>query len=365
MIKNFEEYYAIGLMSGSSLDGLDIAYCSFKKGESWQFEILYSETCELGTWAISLAKPGKYSSKELEELGNGFAEFLADKTKAFIDKYKIEKLDLVASHGHTIYHYPEQGKTYQLGNGDHLAKLLSITVVSNLRQRDMDFGGQGAPIVPIGDLLLFPNHAFCLNIGGIANISFKDRNGIKAYDICAANQVLNYFARKQKLAFDHGGNLARMGLISQKTLEQLNSLAFYKIEGPKSLDNSFSLEAIAILEMNNLSLEDALATYVEHIAIQIEASIRALLKQAEIDPHGSLSILISGGGALNSFLIERISNISSVEVHVANEILINFKEALVMAFIGVLRLRGEDNVLASVTGARQNTCSGEIYTIDS
>ncbi|MCB9257594.1 MAG: anhydro-N-acetylmuramic acid kinase [Chitinophagales bacterium] len=361
MTKNFEVYYAIGLMSGSSLDGLDIAYCSFTKMETWQFEILCAETCDLGSWKETLAKRKNYSIEEIEGLSKTFAKFLAEQVQGFINKFKIDRLDLVASHGHTLYHYPEEARTCQLGNGARLSELLQQTVVSNLRQKDMDYGGQGAPIVPIGDLLLFPDYKFCLNLGGIANISFKEQNSIKAYDICPANQVLNYFAKKRNLAFDEGGELARKGHVSMKVLEQLNSLDFYSIQGPKSLDNSFSENAIFILEENKLSVEDALATYSEHIAYQINESVKALLKNTENQNKEKMRILLSGGGAFNSFLIERIGERSMAKLVLASENLINFKEALVMAFIGVLRIRGEDNVLASVTGARQNSSCGDIY----
>lgn len=350
-------YHVIGLMSGSSLDGLDIAYCRFVlSGKNhWDFDLLASDTVELGSMTNPLRDAFHLSSIQLDQLSKDFAFFMADAVHTFIRKNFIDEIDAIVSHGHTIFHYPDKGLTCQIGDGQLLANETGYTVVNNLRQRDMDFGGQGAPIVPIGDKHLFSSFKVCVNIGGIANISVQKADEMLAYDICSANQVLNTLALRLGISYDIDGVLARNGQVNQSLLYALNQLAYYKIDPPKSLDNSFTQEVMEVIDGFDLPTADALASYTEHLAEQIARHI----KSTNVSEYSS--VLITGGGAHNTFLVERIRALCKIEVVIPSKDIINYKEAIVMGFIGVLRIRNEVNALASVTGASKDTSSGEVF----
>lgn len=352
-----QTYYVIGLMSGSSLDGLDIAYCKFTFHNTWSFELLQANTLDLGVWQETFRNYQYNSTQSTEHLHQDFAVFLAEKVQEFIALHHIEKVDLVASHGHTLYHFPAQGTTCQVGDGQIISKLLQKTVVSNLRQKDMDAGGQGAPIVPIGDLHLFHDFPICLNLGGIANVSIQQSNKILAFDICVANQVLNYFAQKLKLPYDDEGKIAATGKVNVIVLERLNALPFFQKVSPRSLDNAFQKELIQILEQANLSIPDVLATFCEHIALQLKQALQNFPSMQ--NPNSK--VLITGGGAFNQYLIKRFQAQMPYQFILPEASIIHFKEAVVMGFIGVLRIRNEINVLASVTGAKVDTCCGDLF----
>lgn len=344
-------------MSGSSLDGLDVVYATFDYNTQWEFSIQHASNYPLDEWVEILKNAPSQSISTLNQLSIQFGEFLAKQTAHFINEYNISNIDLVVSHGHTIYHYPDKGITCQIGDGQTMSELLKLPVLNNLRQKDMDNGGQGAPIVPIGDLLLFANYPFCLNIGGIANISYKKENGIIAFDIAMANQILNHYAQQLGKQYDNQGHLAKSGKISQSLLETLAELDFYQKSYPKSLDNAYKHVVLKKMEsIKGLSVDTKLATYTEHLAIQIAQTINDLGKSLS-----NSQVLITGGGAFNSFLVERIQTHTKFKCIVPHQEIIEYKEALVMAFMGALYLRGEKNVLASVTGAKCNTRSGEFY----
>jgi anhydro-N-acetylmuramic acid kinase len=350
-------YHVIGLMSGSSLDGLDIAYCRFilNVGNHWDFDLLASDTVDLGTLINPLRDAFHLSSPQLDLLSKDFGYFMADAVQTFIKKNSINAIDMIASHGHTIFHYPDKGLTCQIGDGQLLANETGYIVVNNLRQRDMDFGGQGAPIVPIGDKHLFSSFKVCVNIGGIANISVQKADQMLAYDICSANQVLNTLALRLGKSYDIDGLLARNGRVNQSLLYALNQLTYYKIDPPKSLDNSFTQDVMEVIDGFDLPTADALASYTEHLAEQIALHI----KSTNLSEYSS--VLITGGGAHNTFLVERIRAICKSEVVIPSKDIIDYKEAIIMGFIGVLRIRNEVNVLASVTGASKDTSSGEVF----
>ncbi len=367
MQKSAKSYFAIGLMSGSSLDGLDITYCKYTKDVSsegqanWTFELLHAKTTALKHWELQLAHMADYSEAELGKLSKDFAVYMVEELNHFLLEYKIKQLDLVSSHGHTISHHPEIGKTCQIGDGQTMADLLGQTVVNNLRQRDVDEGGQGAPIVPIGDKHLFGEYQFCLNIGGIANISIKLLNRLIAFDVCSANQVLNFYALQLGSPFDKDGEFARKGAINKGLLQKLNAFEYYQKVYPKSLDNSYSKKLIAKINSVEINPQNALATYTEHIAVQLAKCIETLKKNLGLNFSKNTSLLVTGGGAFNSFLLERCQSYLSIRLHIPSAEIINYKEAIVMGFIGVLRLRKEVNVLASVTGANRDTSCGDIY----
>lgn len=363
-----QNYYAIGLMSGSSLDGLDISYCKYsfqrdvEEKASWSFELIYAKTVLLGVWESKLKAAVSLSDDDLENLGEQFASFLASEVNEFIKEFQINDLDVVVSHGHTISHHPEEGRTCQIGDGQTLANQTAQLVINNLRQEDMNHGGQGAPIVPIGDKLLFRKHQFCLNLGGIANISIKTRSEIIAFDICTANQVLNHYAQVLGAPYDDGGAWARTGTVNTILLERLNEMDYCQKVFPKSLDNSYSKKIILLINSLETKPENALATYVEHIAHQVSSDIRLIAKQFLLPLSDNVSMLVTGGGAFNEYLIERIQAHILINLEVPEAEIINYKEALVMGFIGVLKLRNEVNVLASVTGASRDTICGDIYS---
>lgn len=358
-------YKVIGVMSGSSLDGLDIVYAEFTEtGGKWAFEIAaadcYPYTDE---WKQQLSAATGLSALDYQLLHTRYGLFTGEMINRFISENKLEhKVHLVASHGHTSFHLPVQKTTAQLGDGATIAATVKLPVVSDLRNMDVALGGQGAPIVPIGEKLLFGEYDYFLNIGGIANISIKQAGSLIAFDVCAANRVLNMLAGQKGLFFDAGGQMAASGKINEILLEKLNALGYYQKKSPKSLANNFGTEIVYPLIIDaGLSAEDALCTYVEHICVQIKNAINnSDVNQEKTNKR----LLCTGGGALNTYLIERLSaslKDDQTEVIVPDENLIQYKEALIMGLIGVLRWREEINVLSTVTGASQSSVGGALW----
>jgi anhydro-N-acetylmuramic acid kinase len=280
----------------------------------------------------------------------------------FIDAQGLHhQVQLIASHGHTTFHVPHAGMTGQLGDGAAIAATTEINVVSDLRALDVAFGGQGAPIVPVGEKLLLNDYSYFLNVGGIANISYNHPEGYIAFDVCAANRVLNMLSQQEGKDYDAGGEMASSGEIDRELLAKLNELDYYKKAHPKSLANSFGIEEVyPIVQSFNLNTRDALRTYVEHIAVQIDSSLQTIAGSTQENK----KLLITGGGALNTFLTDKLREVlqkSNIEVVVPDTMLVNYKEALVMALIGVLRWREEYNVLSTVTGARRSSIGGAVW----
>ena len=342
-------YRAIGLMSGSSLDGLDIAFAEFQEqGGKWSYEILktgcYAYSDE---WTAKLQQAIHLSARDYQLLHAEYGHYLGHQVNAFIDENRLQyKVAVIASHGHTTFHMPGQKMTAQLGDGAAIAAETQLPVVTDLRALDVAFGGQGAPIVPIGEKLLMNEYSYFLNIGGIANISVND-NPYIAFDICPANRVLNMLANDVGKSYDDGGMIAASGVVNTTLLEKLNDLSYYKLPPPKSLANDFGTDIIyPMIKELGCKTEDALRTYTEHIAYQVKQA----MTNSNIPNPGS-RLLVTGGGAFNQFLIQRLSEQlkeSGIAVIVPDADLVNYKEALIMAFIGVLRWRQENNVLASV-----------------
>ncbi len=343
---------AIGMMSGSSLDGLDLALVRFQEENGkYRFQILEAETLPYPEqWKTQLAEAFHKRPEDLVQLDKDYGKYLGEQVLAFAKKHNATP-DFVASHGHTIFHRPEEHYTLQIGDGLELAKACGFTVINDFRSEDVSKGGQGAPLVPIGDKLLFSDYEICLNIGGIANLSYDEDGKRIAYDLCIANQALNYLANMNGLDYDRDGELARSGEVDITLLKQLNRHPFYGQFPPKSLGREF-FEANQKALLQGLSVPDMLATFVEHIALQIALPISFL-------PKGK--ILCTGGGAKNKFLIERLQARTKHEVVVPEKQIIDYKEALVFAFLGLLRMEGKTNVLASVTGAESDSCSGRIW----
>jgi anhydro-N-acetylmuramic acid kinase len=350
-----KEFIAIGVMSGTSLDGLDIALCSFfHSNKGWNFKLIDCQYIPYDNNLVQLLKSAyNCSAREFVETDIRFGNFIGERVLAFI-KGKDYKIDLVASHGHTVFHSPELGYTSQIGSGAAISSTCGYPTISDFRQQDIAYGGQGAPLVPIGDEYLFSNYAACLNLGGFANISYRKQGNRIAFDICAVNMVLNCLAERCGNNFDKDGLLAASGDVDSKLLDKLDQLPFYAAPGPKSLGKEWVEKNIFPL-LNNYPIEkskDCLRTYCEHIAFQI-AKIAGNI-------HGE-EILVTGGGAKNSFLIKCLEEKTGKAIKLPSPEIIDFKEAIIFAFLGVLRWCNLSNSLASVTGASKNTSCGALY----
>lgn len=341
-------------MSGTSLDGLDIAYCSFSTIEKkWKFDVLQAKTIKYPkSLAQKLAKAPEMTAIDFWKLHVEFGNFCGKEVKKFIEKHNC-KPQLIASHGHTVFHQPKNGYTCQIGDGAQIAAITATTTICDFRSIDVALSGQGAPLVPIGDKLLFSNYEACLNIGGIANISFQQKNKTIAFDICPANIVFNHYANKLGKDYDKGGAIAKAGQVNNALKKKLNSLSYYKLKTQRSLGREWIEKSIfPLLEKSSLSITDKIATALEHSAFQI-ADV--------LNKNGIKNLLISGGGAYNSFLIERIQSQTKCRLIIPTKNTIEFKEAILFAFIGVLRFTEQTNCLSSVTGAKKDNIGGAIY----
>jgi len=349
-----EIYTALGLMSGSSLDGLDIAFCEFSLDSTkWKFKIHQAETFAYDEeWLLLLKELPQKSKEEIEWANIEYGELTAILVNNFIEEYNL-KPDLIASHGHTILHEPAKGYTLQIGNGQTIANNTNIKTICDFRSKDVSLGGQGAPLVPIGDKYLFGDFDFCLNIGGIANISIEEKGQMKAFDICGANQLLNHLSLQAGKPYDENGSIAQMGKMNRNLFNQLNSDNYFNLAPPKSLSNQYVIDNfISLLDSYQCPLEDKLLTAVKHIAYQINETIKNI-------PEGRL--LISGGGAHNAFLVQALRRETKHEIVIPNSKIIDFKEALIFAFMGVLRNLEMTNCLATVTGAREDSSGGQVF----
>lgn len=348
-----QTYRVLGVMSGTSLDGIDLCEIEFSQTSStWTFNILKATTVHYTKkWVDKLQKAHHLSKTELLQLDDSYTELLSEIISDFMEK--PENIDLVCSHGHTVLHQPEKGFTYQIGNLPELAQQIKKTVVCDFRIADVALGGQGAPLVPVGDKLLFSDYDYCLNIGGFVNISFENKAKRQAYDICPANKVLNIYAEKCGFSYDDKGKIAAQGQCHQELLAELNELNFYTKNPPKSSGIEWlEKEMLPVIEAYEISNQDILNTLTHHIAYQISKCLN--IKSAKI--------LITGGGVYHKYLIECLKKYSpDVKLHIPSPEIIDYKEALIFGLLGVLKYRGDINVLSSVTGAKHDHSSGEIF----
>lgn len=347
-------YQVIGLMSGTSLDGLDIAYCEFRLNNSkWSFDILEAETIKYTqVWLQILQDAPALDGVGLALLNTSYGHWTGQTVNQFNNKHKIHPR-LIASHGHTIFHRPQEKMTLQIGSGAAIAAETGITTVSDFRALNIALGGQGAPLVPVGDELLFGDYGACINIGGFANISIPSPKGRVAFDICPANIILNYLSNKIGLPFDPSGSIAASGKINEELLDSFNNLLYYKQPAPKSLGKEWvEHNVMPLLEPSKLDPRDLLCTFTHHIAAQISINL----------PQASASkALFTGGGSHNSYLINLLKEKSVCHITEPPSKVIDFKEALIFGLLGVLRFEGMTNCYASATGARVDCSSGALH----
>jgi anhydro-N-acetylmuramic acid kinase len=342
-------------MSGTSLDGLDLALCQFTEMQgSYKHSILKAKTVSYSAdWKRVLSELQASGAESYFKIHHHYGKSIASAITNFL-KQVPEKPSAIASHGHTVFHQPHQGFSTQIGCGATIAANTGITTVCDFRSLDVALSGQGAPLVPIGDKLLFGQYKSCLNLGGIANISFDDeKNKRLAFDICVTNMALNYFAQRLGKNFDENGELSKQGSCDAKLLQTLNALSFYSSKHPKSIGREwFEINMLPLLLNAGITEKNVLNTLVEHISGQIAK----ILNENNLN-----NVLITGGGAFNTFLISKLKEKYKGEIHVPDAQTVNFKEALIFAFLGLLRLENKINTLNSVTGATRNSIAGAVY----
>lgn len=344
----------LGLMSGTSLDGLDLALCSFEeKNNSVDYRILAAETILYSDdWKEQLTALKSSSAEAYFKTDALYAGYMSEQINSFLNKHKA-KPAIIASHGHTVFHQPHLGFTTQIGSGAIIAAKTGISTVSDFRSVDVANGGQGAPLVPIGDQYLFSDYSACLNIGGIANISFQQHGKRIAYDICEANLIFNFLAQKKELPFDRAGQLGKSGKADIALLQQLDQLPYYAQQGAKSLGREWlEKNILPMFGSSALSIEDLMATAVAHVATMIAN---------DLNHYALKNVLVTGGGAFNKFLIQEIQSKTSTNLVVPDPLIVNFKEALIFAFLGYLRINHRVNTLSTVTGAKSDSIGGAVY----
>ncbi len=339
-------------MSGTSVDGLDIVYIHFEKKEKWTYKILNSITYQYSKeWFVRLKSSLSLSKSDLAKLDQEYTLLLSKQILRFINEFSIKDIDAVSSHGHTVFHDPDNNLTYQIGNLPQISKEIGKKVVCNFRKQDVGLGGQGAPLVPVGEKYLFGEYDSCINLGGFANISKTLDGKLIAYDICPVNTVLNYLSNKINLDFDKDGEISKSGSLIEGLYTKLNKLDFYNKNHPKSLGIEWvNSKIIPLLDLYPNQIVDLLYTYSCHIAEQVSKNIK-----------NEKNVLVTGGGAKNNFLIDLINEKSNNNIVIPEDTLIDYKEAIIFGFLGVLKLLNINNCYSSVTGSSKDHCSGEIF----
>ena len=349
-------FYVIGLMSGTSLDGVDLVYTRFNKNEEWNFDIINSKTYPYEDSVIKLLTHiSKKSLDEIKKIDVEYTKKLSKIIREFIDEFSINKIDFISSHGHTAIHDPSNSFTYQIGNLPNLSNEINHNVICDFRVQDIEFGGQGAPLVPVGEKYLFQEYDSFINLGGFANISNHKGESLIAYDICPVNIVLNNLSKKIGKDFDNKGSIASSGKLIFNLYEELENLKYYQSSPPKSLGIEWVDAKIfpLINKYFDYPIEDLLNTLSNHIANQISNNLNDFDK-----------VLVTGGGAYNDYLIDIIRSKTDSEIIIPSKNIIEFKEALIFAFLGVLKYLNINNCYSSVTGASKDHCSGKIFLLN-
>lgn len=347
-------------MSGTSMDGLDLAHVHLTETESgkWDFSINASVTIPYGDkWRLRLSKLRHQNSLIFHKTDKYYGHWIGDQINEFIDANNLE-VDLIASHGHTIFHQPDNGLTVQIGDGNAIHAVTDLPVVTNFRAIDVILGGEGAPISAIADQYIFSDYEICLNIGGFANLSAKKGDGRIAYDICPANILLNRIAREFGQEYDEGGAIAERGNIDYDLLGNLNDIEYYHQKGPKTLGREWINRNFWYkVRETKISKEDKMKTLVDHIAVQIANAIEDNIGEGS----AYKKVYVTGGGAFNNTLIDHLKSHTDVEIVIPDEQTVKFKEALAFALLGILRVQNKENIFSSVTGAVRNSVSGSLY----
>lgn len=349
-------FLTLGLMSGTSMDGLDIVLTAFKENEGdWSFNLLHCKTYGYDRkWVERFNQSKLLSGEELMLLDLELGKYFAECVNNFVSEFGIDKnkIDFISSHGHTVFHQPDRGFTLQIGCGESIAFHAGIPVINDFRTKNVQAGGQGAPLVPIGDKYLFSAYDACLNIGGFSNITINKNDNIIAFDISAGNLPLNLISEELGKPYDEGGKFASEGSTDQPLLQQLNDLEFYKQKPPKSLGTEWLEKFFTPLLDRQIDAKDRISTVAEHIAEQIGR----ILSEYQIE-----NLLITGGGAKNQYLIEQIRSKTNANIHLPEDDIIDFKEAIIFAFLGCLYQLNIPNTLASVTGSKQDVLGGVLH----
>ncbi|MCU4162991.1 anhydro-N-acetylmuramic acid kinase [Carboxylicivirga caseinilyticus] len=352
-----KSYCCVGLMSGTSLDGLDIALCNLSINDGkWSYSFVKTQTVKYSEeWERQLRRAYFSNGSELMQLHRDYGKWLGQQVAFFLQDVE-EKVDFIASHGHTIYHEPWNQMNFQLGDGGMIAAVTGITTISDFRSLDICFRGQGAPLVPVGDHLLFDRYTACVNLGGFANVSVLMDERRIAWDICAVNFILNKLAQRTGKEFDEDGQLGRKGQVIDSLLQKLNNLEYYQLTAPKSLGQEWVEKELwpVINEYANDPVENIARTYYEHVATIFSKDLNAFQKG---------EVLFTGGGVNNGYLMDLFKEKLNHQLIIPDQNLIDYKEALIFAFLGVLRFRGENNCWSSVTGASKDSCSGVIHKV--
>lgn len=349
-------------MSGTSMDGIDLAYCELSEEQGrWSYEILEAETIAFDSkWRIRLSQLRKQSALIYVKTHTFFGHYIGQLCNEFISKHQLE-VDFISSHGHTIFHQPENGYTAQVGDGSAISAVTGLPVVSDFRLMDVALFGQGAPLVPIGDELLFGEYDYCLNLGGFANVSMRSGDRRMAFDIAPCNIVFNRIARNLGSDYDNGGEIAGKGQINYELLKQLNALSFYQEYKPKSMGREWINETfwpiVRRYEHEREPQENLMTTLVDHVAGQVADAIEHYAEGRSSDQ----KILVTGGGAYNKVFLEHVMTHCDAELVVPDPKLVEYKEALIFAFLGVLRIENKTNTLSSVTGAKQDSIGGALW----
>ena len=347
-----------GVMSGSSLDGLDMAICNIERAPFGQFDwsIERADTFSFPD-ALSDLLMSTYegSASNIYSVEQEFSKFSANCIKTFIDDSSV---DYVGMHGHTIFHHPEDGYTVQIGNGQFIAHRIGIPVICEMRSKDIALGGQGAPLAPTVEKYLLSEFTAFLNLGGIANISLHQDDKITAFDITACNQPLNYLCQKHfDLPYDNEGKLAAKGKLDTDLLEKLNALPYLTMEPPKSLANTWVInDFMSIVNDHIAPHKNKLNTIVQHMAIQTAKSLENMSPET--------AVYATGGGVFNKFMMKCLSSQLSkqgIVLEAADSMMAEFKEALLMALMAYLSVHELPNSFASVTGAKKDNCNGVVY----
>ena len=357
---------ALGLMSGTSLDGVDIALIKTDGIDVYDFgrayTVPYDDSLREQIRSILGLKPDtEQNAAKISLVENLLTAFHAEVVKDFLSA-EDEPVDVIGFHGHTIHHEPENHYTHQIGDGQLLADLTGIKVVNRFRNADVCAGGQGAPLVPVYHAALcadMEKPVAVLNIGGVSNITWIGSTGeMLAFDTGPGNAPVNDWVLKHAgMHMDYNGKLAISGKVNEPILSVLMKHKYFAKYPPKSIDRNIFNEKLEHLE--GLSLEDGAATATAFTAEAVAYSISFFL------PEPPKKLIISGGGANNPTMVRFIRRrLPDIEVTTGREIGWNCEamEAQAFAYLAVRRLAGLPITFPTTTGVSEPLPGGEIHT---